>query len=1114
MVAIFLKVPPYLKGSNPNTFPNETLNITGLSTNASGNLLVYAQNGGTATVSFNSSNCVYVNGELQNCTILQNNPLPVGQTAEISVAYVVQLNDSITVKVLTNTGVSAQTTKIFTQSSEQNFQITIASTPSGAGFVKVDGAIVTTPITEVWATGSIHQLEALSPISGPSGVQYAWAEWSDSGSQVHNYTVPDSSQTVTAIYNTQYHVTFSVNSTEGLVNPSSSNWYNAAAVVPISTTAKSGYSFTSWTESGSIAISDTSSSSTDATINGPGTVVANLAISSANPSSQPSPTTPSTTPSPTTPTNTPSPTSPPTTPSPTAAPVVSITISSNPSGSGFLQVDGVMQVTPYVASWSVGSTHTLQALSDVENGNGVQYVWTSWSNGAAQTNTYTVPSSNAAIAANYETQYLFTVMTNGLPSSNTTAISVGVQQVGSANDVTPFREWLDASSTTGTVGVSSLISGGNGIQYVFTNWTPGNSAANPRSSMTINSPLTITANYITQYQVTFNSNPSTAGTTVPGTGTGWFNASNPLSISATAVGYDQFGLWTTTGNITINSPTANPTTATLNGPGTITANYQSTIAYITINSTPPDLPDIMINESSFNLQTFRMIIGDDYTLEAISPYPMGTGIQYSFSSWSNGAPQTQDYIPSSNATLTVNYNVQYQLTMANNYGTVNPPSGSWYSPGSSVTINAVSPNVGAGERYVWNGWTGSGNGSYTDTSTGNNAALVTMNGPITETASWTHQYQQTLSYTVVDGGSPSAPTATGTSLGVAYAPSLTTTGTPYWFDASGSITISAPTGSNEQWAPSPASILANQTNTKVVSMYNQYKQFLSYTVVDGGSPSAPTATGTSLGVAYAPSLTTTGTPYWFDASGSITINTPTSGSTERWSPIPSSISATQSNTQVVSMYNQYQITANYSTSDSSVPSSSITLSGTQFGSSSYSLALATSAQVIWLDAGTGWSVNNPATSGTQRWDAASGTSGTVSSAAAVAPLYYHQYLQTLSYQVVDGGSPSSPTATGTSLGSVYAPSLTTSATGYWFDASGSIAISTSTGTNEHWVPSPLSISATSAHTQVVSMYNQFTQTLSYFVVDGGSPSAPTASGTSLGFCICAFFDDFCDWLLV
>jgi hypothetical protein len=60
-----------------------------------------------------------------------------------------------------------------------------------------------------------------------------------------------------------------------------------------------------------------------------------------------------------------------------------------------------------------------------------------------------------------------------------------------------------------------------------------------------------------------------------------------------------------------------------------------------------------------------------------------------------------------------------------------------------VTIQATAPGTGAGEQYVWNGWTGNGIISYTGT---DNPAInaVTMNGPITEAASWTHQYYLTV----------------------------------------------------------------------------------------------------------------------------------------------------------------------------------------------------------------------------------------------------------------------------------------------------------------------------------------------------------------------------------
>ena len=381
----------------------------------------------------------------------------------------------------------------------------------------------------------------------------------------------------------------------------------------------------------------------------------------------------------------------------------------------------------------------------------------------------------------------------------------------------------------------------------------------------------------------------------------------------------------------------------------------------------------------------------------------------------------------------------------------------------------------------------------------------------TQVFSMYNQYLQTLSYSIVDGGSPSAPTATGTELGSAYAPTLTTTATGYWFDATGTVAFTNPlsgSSSSERWQTQTTSVSATSSNTQVVTYYNQYSQTLSYNVNDGGSGySAPaTISGLEFGSSYTPTLTTTATGYWFDAIGSLTFTNPLtgSGSTEQWAENSVSLSLTSSNTNVVQYYNQYKQTLSYSVSGGGSPTAP-TLTSTQFGDS-YTPTLTGTAMAYWLDSGQSWSVTNPlgGSGSTERWDSSQTVSGTVSLSSpttvggSLVFAYYNQYLQTLSYSVIDGGTPTAPTATGTEFGSAYASSLTTTATGYWFDATGSVTFSTSTGTNEQWAPSPSSVSATSSNTQVFSMYNQYKQTLSYTIVDGGSPTAPTATGTSLG----------------
>ncbi len=100
-------------------------------------------------------------------------------------------------------------------------------------------------------------------------------------------------------------------------------------------------------------------------------------------------------------------------------------------------------------------------------------------------------------------------------------------------------------------------------------------------------------------------------------------------------------------------------------------------------------------------------------------------------------------VPSTATTYTANYKTQYYLTTSTNFGSVSPASG-WYNAGSTVTISATAPTAGSGEQYVWNGWTGTGTVSCTGI---NNPATnaVTMNGPVTEDVSWTHQYYLTVS---------------------------------------------------------------------------------------------------------------------------------------------------------------------------------------------------------------------------------------------------------------------------------------------------------------------------------------------------------------------------------
>jgi outer membrane protein assembly factor BamB len=80
----------------------------------------------------------------------------------------------------------------------------------------------------------------------------------------------------------------------------------------------------------------------------------------------------------------------------------SITVTSSPSGSGFVTVDKTPAPTaPEVFSWAIGSMHNLTASSSVISA-GVQYVWVSWSDGGARSHDVVVSSLPTTYTANFK----------------------------------------------------------------------------------------------------------------------------------------------------------------------------------------------------------------------------------------------------------------------------------------------------------------------------------------------------------------------------------------------------------------------------------------------------------------------------------------------------------------------------------------------------------------------------------------------------------------------------------------------------------------------------------------------------------------------------------------
>ncbi len=439
-------------------------------------------------------------------------------------------------------------------------QITINSNPQGAGFIKVDGTPYTTPYNFTWSWGSVHQIEALSPVSGGAGTQYIFTSWNDTGAQVHsiNATSPLS---IVANYKTQYQLTMQASPpASGTVSPSS-GWYDVGASVTIQATANPTFTFSSWLGVGSGSYSG-SAASHSITMNGPITETAQFGVQ-----------------------------------------YVSITFGL----SGINSVsDTVITIdsTPYsfssfpkTFSWIAGSGHSITANTPISIGPGSQYTFASWTNGdglSGASGTYAAPLSDQTVTLNYKTQYRLTIQVNN-PAKGTTNPVPGIvwydsgsnpqvtaqpnsgqqlgyweldgNNVGSAN---PYSVLMGGAHTLNVVLVSSQVQVGvtsfpTGANYVAvdgvnvtTPWngfwaynTPHTIKANTPmgrnrfkqwddGSTTIQRSITATGDsmmfqaiFTVQYQLTVSTSPTgLISPTISPSGGPWYDSGTPVHLTA------------------------------------------------------------------------------------------------------------------------------------------------------------------------------------------------------------------------------------------------------------------------------------------------------------------------------------------------------------------------------------------------------------------------------------------------------------------------------------------------------------------------------------------------------------------------------------------------------
>lgn len=408
------------------------------------------------------------------------------------------------------------------------------------------------------------------------------------------------------------------------------------------------------------------------------------------------------------------------------------------------------------------------------------------------------------------------------------------------------------------------------------------------------------------------------------------------------------------------------------------------------------------------------------------------------------------------------------------YTATTTPTAEWLDSGCPYSFPNPLGSSGSSERWDANGGTSG-----------------TVSGSAALAPAFYHQYSATLSYSVLGGGGPTAPTLTSTEFGAAYAPAITTSPTVYWLDSSTSWSLTNPlggSGSTERWETnSGTSGTVSGPSTQAPSYYHQSLYTLSYLLVGGGTPAAPLLTSTQFGAQYAPPLTNSPTGYWLDYSAACSTSNPTTGSTstERWDTAVSCPTVSSAQTISFAYYHQYSLTLSYRVSGGGSGYATPSLSYVEFGTSASAPLQPTSTQV-WGDSGSSWSVPDPlqGSTGAERWASNQSSSASVSGSLTSILVYYHQYYLAFAYSIAGGGAGySPPTVSFSRFGN------SVNGTGGWAD-SGVLYSYTDplagSSPTERWYSNSAQGTVSTATTVNATFYHQYSFLMSFNVLGGGS----------------------------
>jgi hypothetical protein len=487
-------------------------------------------------------------------------------------------------------------------------------------------------------------------------------------------------------------------------------------------------------------------------------------------------------------------------------------------------------------------------------------------------------------------------------------------------------------------------------------------------------------------------------------------------------------------------------------------------------------------------------------------YSNPTELQY-FSS--NGAAEASDAYDFITGTanlvpVTLSYSV---IGGGTGYG---PPTLTFFSDGAQfvATLTTSPATYYVDPISVWNASNPLSGSSSTETWSSNQLTSNVASSSQTINIVYFHQYLVNLLYSVLGTGTEySPPNATIEQFGAMYSVAMPAS---VFVDAGSEClypNLLLGSNSTAQWESPSTTVTVSSPISIIQTYYLQYNFTASYSISGGSGIYAPSLNGTQFGTAYDVTLTTTPTTYWLDAGTPWSVDSVLSGSgsSEQWITAATITSGVVSSSSTLApiYYHQYSLSVYVSlvgsASGYSLPQFEFTCNG-----SAQLISLSQSPQSVWGDNGTPWFISpNPilGSNSSVRWDSQSALSGTVVGAVTIDPTFYLQYDSQFAYQLVDGGSPTAPTLTYTQCSGAEQLTLTTSIQQVWADSGSSWSVTNTlagSDSSERWCAQTASGTFSASANTIISYYNQWSLTVYYVLIGGGSPVAPSFSYTQYG----------------